>query len=205
MLKYQNSTGTTLAPTCSLRHHWNRKRIANSAWPRKPSPSQSWSCVMGILHDCRPNLPAHKPPHPGQVEQADPEPVEHPVMGASGATWPVIDRNRGDPPPAPQEQGGKIAMHVIEVRHRQEGGPLEQLEAAAGVRSPVAQHPAPNGIRDPARQPLVPPVLALAAVADDEAEGRAGGGTEGRRGGRSIRVPDHVQHGENVGGVVLAV
>src|SRR3954452_21180206 len=122
--------------------------MANKAWPMKPSASQSWSCVMGILRDSRPNLPAHKPPHPGQVEQADPEPVEHAVMGAAGATRSMIDRNRGDPPPAPEEQGAKIAMHVIELRHRQESGPLEQLEAAAGVGSPVAQHPAPNGIRD---------------------------------------------------------
>src|SRR3954452_1892436 len=119
-LKYQNSTGTTLSPTRSLRHHWSRKRMANRAWPMKPMASQSWSCVMGILRDSRTNLPAHEPPHPGQVEQTDPEPVEHPVMGAAGAARPVIDRNRGDPPATPEEQRGKIAVHVIEVRHRHE-------------------------------------------------------------------------------------
>src|SRR3954453_6921788 len=172
-LKYQNSTGTTLSPTRSLRHHCTRKRMAKRAWPMKPSASQSWSCVMGILRDSRPNLSAHEPPHSRQVEQTDPEPVEHPVMGAAGAARPMIDRNRGDSPPTPQEQGGKIAMHMIEVRHRKEGGPLEQLEAAAGIRSAVAQPPAPNGVREPAGHPLVPAVSAVAPVADDEAEARA--------------------------------
>src|SRR3569623_632523 len=104
MLKYQNSTGTTLSPTRSLRHHWNRKRMANRAWPMKPSASKSWSCVMGILRESRLNLPAHEPPHTGQAEQADPEPVQHPVMGAAGAPRPVVDHIRGNPPPAPQEQ-----------------------------------------------------------------------------------------------------
>src|SRR6266566_4768651 len=48
--KYQNGRGTTLLPRRSDAIHWIRKRAEKNAWPRKPTPSQSWSVVMSHLH-----------------------------------------------------------------------------------------------------------------------------------------------------------
>ena len=97
----------------------NQEAHGEQGLAMKPSASQSWSCVMGIFRQSRPNMPAHEPSDPGKVEQADPEPVEDPVMGVAGVTRPVIDRNRGDPQPLPEESAGRCGAWD-QVRHQHE-------------------------------------------------------------------------------------
>src|SRR5512138_3094654 len=101
MLRYQNSIGTTLSRARSLRHHWMRNRKANSAWPRKPRASQSASGCIGFLHDGRAKRSAPEPQHAGEVEDADPKPVEHPIMRVAVATLAMIHRDGGNLPAVP--------------------------------------------------------------------------------------------------------
>ena len=132
-----------------------------SAWRTWPGPgsrcaSHTALCVIGILRDRRVICRRLSHSTPARSAQADPEPVEHAVMGAAVAARPVIDRHRRDPPAAPEKQRGKIAVHVVEVGHRQEAVPREQLEAAAGVGSSVASSRARTALAIAARRSLVP-------------------------------------------------
>ena len=135
-----------------------------------------------------------QPQDPDQVGNADPEAVEHAVMGAAVPAWAVVHRHRRDPPAAPEKEGGEKAMHMVELGQREEAIPAEQLESGAAVACGVAQKPSADRIGHATGEPLDPRILATAPLAHDETKVRW-----------RVRAPDDGQKTGDVRRVVLAV
>ena len=110
----QNAIGMTLRPARSDAIHCTRKRMVNSACATKPSTTHQSSLhhedVVQIVADARAKIdqhsnlrnlrhalaPADQPPARRQIEDADPEPVPHPVVRHAVTARPVDHVDIGD-------------------------------------------------------------------------------------------------------------
>src|SRR4051794_18965218 len=154
MLRYQKAMGTTLRPARSLRSHCTRNRMENRSCPNKPTESQRYLAIMPSPHGHGADRAVLEPQHTRQIHEADPEPVEYPIMRAPVTAHTVMDGSRGDPPPAPKKQRRQEAMHVVEVRQLEERGAVEELEAASRIGSRIAEPAPSDAVRDSRWQPL---------------------------------------------------
>src|ERR1043166_6021357 len=129
------------------------------------------SASIGYLRNPRDApAPPDQPPHPGEVEDADPQPVPKSVVRAAVAAWPVDDFHIGDFIAVAPDERRQEAMQGIEVRQRQEGLAPERLEPATGVARSVAPDRAAHGVGDARLQPFEPGGAASDSLAGDEAD-----------------------------------
>src|SRR5262245_39343325 len=85
-------------------------------------------------------LAPKQPPYPEQVENADPEPVPHAVIGHAVPTRPVDHVDIADLKAFAADQRRQEAVQSVEIGERQEEVAAERLQAAAGIAGAVAQH-----------------------------------------------------------------
>ena len=72
--------------------------------------------------------------------------------------------------PLAQGQGGQIAVHVIEIGQAQKGLAPEHLQPAAGIGGLVLEQAAAHAVGDLGGIALGTAVLALGALAPDQAQ-----------------------------------
>lgn len=100
----------------------------------------------------------------------------------------MVDRHADRLPAGTLHQRRQVAVHVVEIRQVEEGGALEQLDAAAGVRGVIAQHARADGIGPLAGPALAARILAIDAPAGEQPDLRIGLGTCGQQLGDIGRV-----------------
>src|SRR5689334_6842376 len=107
------------------------------------------SASIGYLRNPRDALaPPYQPPHTGEVEDADPQPIPHSIIGAAMATRTVDHLDVGDLIAVTSDERGQKAMQAVEIRQRQERVAPERLEAAAGIAGSVTQDRAAHSVGD---------------------------------------------------------
>ena len=99
-------------------------------------------------HSRHPAPAADEPPDAGQIEDADPEPVEQAVIGPARMARPVDHVHMGDPVALALDERRHEAVERVEIRQRQVDVAAERLEAAAGVAGAVLQDAAAHAVGD---------------------------------------------------------
>ena len=150
--------------------HWIRKRVENSAWPRKPTithqNSPQWSTrkiektrlhaqasVGGDdLDAARLLAPLDQPHHADEVVDPDQRPAEVGVVRPPGVPLGVRHVDVQRPPAVAGDQRRQVAVHVVEVRQPEEDVAADHLQPAAGVAGVVLEQPL-RGCRWPPSRP----------------------------------------------------
>ncbi|MNH21514.1 hypothetical protein D3C79_813270 [compost metagenome] len=107
----------------------------------------------------------------------------------------MVDRPGGHAPALGLDQGRDVAVHVVETRQAQIPVAPHHLETAAGIRDAVPQQQIAKTVGQPGREALDPVIPAIDAVTDKPHLVLVGGEA----------APGLLQHGGNVGRIVLAI
>ena len=165
-----NSACATIAEQDATSRACRRRRRADSRRRRATRSDQ---------HRFNPPKPrgtrlraADQPPHAGEIENADPQPVPQAVIRYAGAARPVDHVDIADRRSPRADQRRQEAMQPVEIGQRQEDVAAERLQAAAGVARAVPQHRAAHAVGDARLQLLEAGVLAPDALAGDQADAR---------------------------------
>src|ERR1700722_4508574 len=134
MEKYQKPSGMMLRPARSDAIHCTKKRMVNRPWATKPRNTHQSSLVMntscgwaptardrttskGYLAGVRNPLCApDDPPPAGEIENADPQPVEETVIRRAIAARPVDHLHIADVKAVAADQRRQKAMQAVEIR-----------------------------------------------------------------------------------------
>ena len=82
---------------------------------------------------------SHQPPDAGEIKGAGEGAAYAGVFRPSGLARAVGDFDQGDIKAFAPDQGGQVAVHVVEERQRQENSARERLQAAAGIVGAITQ------------------------------------------------------------------
>ncbi len=91
---------------------------------------------------------ADEPPHAGEVENADPQPVPKPVIRTAVPARPVNDVDIADGEAFAADERGEKAMQPVEIRQRQEQVAAERFEPASAIARAVLEHGVAHAIGD---------------------------------------------------------
>src|SRR6266699_3585270 len=134
------------------------------------------SASIGYLRNPRyAPAPPDQPPHPGEVEYADPQPVPKSVIRAAVAARTIDDFHVRDFIAVAPDERRQEAMQGVEIGQRQERVAPERLEPAAGVAGSVAQDRAAHGVGGARLQPFETGVPSSDPLAGDEPDLSAAG------------------------------
>src|SRR5215831_15465040 len=118
-------------------------------------------------------LPAHQPPHAGEIEDADPQPVPHAVVRHAVPALAVDHVDIDHVEAVAPHQRRQETMQPVEIRQREKQVAAKRLEPAAGVARAVAQDRAAHAVGDARLQLLEAARLAPGALAGREPDPRA--------------------------------
>ena len=116
--------------------------------------------------------PPDQPPDSGQIEDADPEPVEHPVIRAAGEARPVDHVAVDHAEPLAGDERRHEAVERVEIGQREIDLAAEHLETAAGVAGGILQDLSAHAVGD-ARLELLPGAFPANPLALRQADARA--------------------------------
>src|SRR6185312_11783010 len=134
-------------------------------------PALYFPCL--VFRDFRSSLlAADQPPHTGEIEYADPQPVPQSVVRYAVCPWPVDHIDIADVETFAPYQCGKKAMQAIEIRQTEEHSATERLQPATGVASTITQDGSTHRICDPRLEFLKSARFAANALARDESNAR---------------------------------
>src|SRR5690625_2770599 len=142
-------------------------------------PAYASLAYLSFFFDARHLGAAHQPGYAAQVVEADPQAVEHAVLGRAAGARAVADRHALAGKAGALDQGRQVAVHVVEVGQAQEGFALDQFQAATGVGRVVLEHARTHRVGDLRTDALVETVLAGGAPAGKQAH--VGSGLVARR------------------------
>src|ERR1043166_2458335 len=127
------------------------------------------SASIGYLRNPRDApAPPDQPPHAGEVEYADPQPVPKSVVRTAVAARTIDDFHVGDFIAVAPDERRQEAMQGIEIRQGQESVAPECLEPATGVAGSVTQDRAAHAVGDARLQPFESGVPASDPLAGDQ-------------------------------------
>src|SRR5207253_1184695 len=85
-------------------------------------------------------LAADQPPHAEQIEDSDPQPIPHAVIGDAGAARAIDDSDITDAVTFASDERRQKPVQPVEIGKREKEIAAKGFEPAAGVAGAVAQY-----------------------------------------------------------------